>query len=397
MPRREPGVVSRSYNFVPVKMSKTNDPNSILNDPSQMAADYFNSLANSVLNELSESSSWLATSRESADKKRQLQDCLKKVSMLVLKMSSAYSFIAGNNTAIEKIDNLQKFVESKFQNITSPHTYASTLTKPVNEIQIPGGSKIAPTSSHKIIIQPSRDHSEMYPTSDDTKAAIINRLPPTSLGLKITKVTKAKNSSIILESNSENLKSLIDHEFLDKVGLKCHTLGNMNPRIIIYDVPRNIPDKSAVDTIVSQNLSHIKDFKDEEIKFVTRLSDRKNEVPKWTNWIIEVSPRIRKVFLEDRIFLGWSRCRCADHFRILRCYNCQRVGHLSKDCKDKESVCGICAKNHKTENCDKKNLEPNACINCIRKRLDDNNHTANSNKCPLYIKVVKDLINRTNY
>ena len=62
--------------------------------------------------------------------------------------------------------------------------------------------------------------------------------------------------------------------------------------------------------------------------------------------------------------------------KVIRCYECQKFGHIGKNCKEGER-CVVCAGHHKSNfGC---NL-PKKCSNC------KGEHTASDIKCPEFIR-----------
>lgn len=48
---------------------------------------------------------------------------------------------------------------------------------------------------------------------------------------------------------------------------------------------------------------------------------------------------------------------------VIRCYNCQRFGHVAGQCKNTSPVCARCGENHKVENCESAE-DKRKCSNC---------------------------------
>ena len=66
-------------------------------------------------------------------------------------------------------------------------------------------------------------------------------------------------------------------------------------------------------------------------------------------------------------------------FKLIRCYNCHRIGHIGRACLY-ESRCGNCSATDHTDNdCNKQSK----CPNC------DGNHHASSNICPTYQHILQ--------
>ena len=66
--------------------------------------------------------------------------------------------------------------------------------------------------------------------------------------------------------------------------------------------------------------------------------------------------------------------------QIIRCYNCQGFGHISRNCK-RQSICSNCS----MTDCSKKCNNDPLCANC------KGNHSAFSTTCPVYISKHEDF------
>ncbi|KAL1442064.1 hypothetical protein MTO96_008069 [Rhipicephalus appendiculatus] len=78
--------------------------------------------------------------------------------------------------------------------------------------------------------------------------------------------------------------------------------------------------------------------------------------------------------MPERVHLGFTSHPVEEYLGpALRCYNCQRFGHLAKNCHSPRR-CKICSENHDHSEC-KSMLQPK-CANC------GGNHTASYSGCP---------------
>ena len=119
---------------------------------------------------------------------------------------------------------------------------------------------------------------------------------------------------------------------------------------------------------------------------------------------IKISPTIRDYLLTNkRIYVGNSRCSVVDRFNIKQCFRCQKIGHISTDCKEDHMICMYCSASHSTGNCpNKKNKSSHKCRNCAQSKdssvsaLCDSHHSG-SDDCPTIIKEKKKLQDRTDY
>lgn len=93
---------------------------------------------------------------------------------------------------------------------------------------------------------------------------------------------------------------------------------------------------------------------------------------------------------------GFNRCTVKPYILIPRCFNCQKLGHVSRNCTN-ELTCAYCSENHHVNECTAK--EPK-CINCIQENRCGEapgkdiptNHTCFDGRCPTYIKQQREAV-----
>lgn len=93
----------------------------------------------------------------------------------------------------------------------------------------------------------------------------------------------------------EGLKAFTENEKLKEAGLKTSTTRRRFPRMIMYDVPRDNPEKEILACMRKQNQDRLNEDDVVAIKFCFRMG-RKNQEE--TNCIMEVtllSPHKRKI------------------------------------------------------------------------------------------------------
>ena len=115
---------------------------------------------------------------------------------------------------------------------------------------------------------------------------------------------------------------------------------------------------------------------------------------------VKVSPLIRDFITSpnsSQIFISNSACPVKDRFVIRQCFNCQKLGHVSKACPESKTVvCMYCSGKHSTRNCNSKdNPQKHRCRNCSLSkdpRVSSSCHThhASSYLCP----IIQQAINR---
>ena len=80
-----------------------------------------------------------------------------------------------------------------------------------------------------------------------------------------------------------------------------------------------------------------------------------------------------------RISVGFSKCKLYEIPKHRRCYNCQRYGHLARDCKN-SIACSRCSLEHSSQDCSP--LSELKCVNCAINGKHDVNHASYSSSCP---------------
>lgn len=97
-------------------------------------------------------------------------------------------------------------------------------------------------------------------------------------------------------------------------GLKPKELGSSNPRILIYDIPRNIEPHDLAGIIYNQNEDLLGEMLLErfEVNFSPRFTTGRKEEDV-TIWVIEVTPDVRTIFRQNdktRVYVPVIRTHC---------------------------------------------------------------------------------------
>ncbi|XP_023238589.1 uncharacterized protein LOC111637342 [Centruroides sculpturatus] len=244
----------------------------------------------------------------------------------------------------------------------------------------------------------------VYQNGEDTSCnrlrnLIYKKVNPSQLNIGVARIRNIARSGLAIELDKQEdvvkLKQYIDHNIPE---INARVPKKLLPQIIVYSAPAHINREEIPTLILSQNeifnefLSKEDFNKDFTIKFVM---GKKTDA--FVNWVIEVSPRIRELFLRlGKLNLAWSRCRVADFHPILQCFRCLRYGHSTKNCSKTTPTCSHCSGEHSYREC--KNLESSPiCCNCKHSKDGCFNHNARDGTCPLFRKIKTNLINRTDY
>lgn len=252
---------------------------------------------------------------------------------------------------------------------TSTVSYSNVLQKTMN-------NKVTPFSL--VIKSTNKENSNIDILSD-----IQRRVKLADLNVCINSTKQIKNGVVLNcedELSLEKLKTSIQK----KVGSSYNISESQkyNPRLIIKHMQVDSSLESHEDIIENIfSMNQLEPFTTEDLKIVTIL---KYSHSKSQDVIIEVCPKLRKQILErSYLYLGWKRCSVSDYIRVIRCYQCSGIGHISKICKH-QKVCPHCSEEHSINECGS-NFKK--CINCVnynikhKTRHDVNHSTKETNNC----------------
>ena len=350
----------------------------------------------------------LLTSKETADKRNQIESAFRFCKEAFLEVANTLTCLLNENF-VDKTDLIKNTVREIFDDIKVQgtsitqdnttkdlNTYAAVAARAVSKIHTSQGSSFeVPAASTSFTIVPIKDGVARYASSQDTHEAVCKVLRPSECALKIKRITNTRDNGIKIEAVSPDIEKIKTHPHLAEAGLKVVEKLKMNPRLIVYGVPSEMSSEEIRKELIAQNLDNDNDV---HLKVVYIYKPKANK--NYTSCVIEVSPGVRMRLLKnEHIYLRFSACKSADYIRVLQCYKCLSFGHIAKDCKDMP-VCGHCTESHETKDCNNKQKSP-LCCNCIRtakKSTCESGHSAlDAKKCPIIGNKIKDLISNINY
>jgi hypothetical protein len=203
------------------------------------------------------------------------------------------------------------------------------------------------------------------------------------------------------DQECENVKNLVTTISEDT---EVRTPNEKRPSITIVGLPNEYPKDEIMQQLVLQN-GFIKGFANQndikehlEIFAVRPLKKNENIYQAFAS----VSPTLREGIkhFNDKLTIGFAKCKVYDRYHVKRCFNCQHFGHYAKECPtSEEHVCGKCNGSHLTKDCD---VAQPKCANCVRENAEDSSHPAFDSKCPSLkkhqdIEKKKLASNRLNY
>lgn len=230
--------------------------------------------------------------------------------------------------------------------------------------------------------------------SEVTKKAVKDIIDPVQSG--ISGIRNAAKGAIILECKNKESSSKLKDEVIQKLGknYNVNIPELKNPRFKICSMTEKLNEETIIENIKQQN-----DFVSPTATFkIIKLLEAKKAHYTEYMAIVETDPNsFESIIANEKINIGWDRCKVFKHIYISRCYKCLGFSHSASDC-NKQQACINCGGEHLIKDCTK--IEPN-CVNCswavknLNMKLDVN-HRSLSNICPVLLKKKEREQNKIN-
>jgi hypothetical protein len=163
-------------------------------------------------------------------------------------------------------------------------TYAEKVGMTSNKV---GQISVKPPKN-VVIIRPEQEDSSIK-TSEEALDAVFTLVNPRKKGIQVTAVRKIGGNGLVVETaKPESLKEFTENAKLKEAGLKTSTPQRRPPRMILFDVPRDIPEQEIQNCIKKQNQDRLTEDDVAAIKFCFKTGRKDAEE---TNWVLEVPPR----------------------------------------------------------------------------------------------------------
>lgn len=287
------------------------------------------------------------------------------------------------------MDTVKKTIEKKQISYASAAKMQTALPKV-------GKKTIAPRDVEKVVLVYPKD--EKVQDSEATRKLVKESIKPREEGIQIRAVRRVQHGGLIIESGSRASAQKIRDIASRTETLRTAAPKKILPKVLIYDLDRQLKDEEISEFICSQNLmEHGIDQRQMKDGFKIVYRTGRRDLPT-VNIVAEVDPKIREILLASgRVFIDYDSCRVVDYLHVTRCFNCQGYGHSAKYCKKQgPEVCSHCGRaGHGFEKCPRRGEKP-SCANCLAaKRPSD--HRVGTMECPMYKRMVEQRASQTYY
>lgn len=248
--------------------------------------------------------------------------------------------------------------------------------------------------NEKIIVKPTEEQN-----SKKTKDEITEIIEPEKLAIGVKNIKYVKNGGILINCADKESKNKIKtkmEEVTEKYNIEEPKIKK--PTIIVINVEKKYIDKDLgeIKRCISDQNCLLQGENMQKFKVLRKYVKNKSNVG---NIILEVENDIYATLLsEERLNIGWKRCKVFEYVNVVRCFKCARYGHFAEKCKN-ETTCFNCAGSHMTTECQEQYVK---CINCFnaKEKLKLNisyDHTAYDRECASYIKIREREFEKINF
>ncbi|XP_055388117.1 uncharacterized protein LOC129616490 [Condylostylus longicornis] len=228
-----------------------------------------------------------------------------------------------------------------------------------------------------------------------TRADLSKKVDPKAF--KIKNIENRRNGVIIVETDDsqerKKIKSALENNLDEKYEVKIPS--EIKPKIEVIHISAKYSEAELKNKLKAQNLH----LETSELKIMKMYKIQKQSEDKY-NAIIEIDNQsFPRVLQNEKVSIGWERCKVFDALRVLRCCKCNGFNHKAAESKNEEN-CLNCLGKHKSRDCKKEKVIK--CINCFvandKLKLNlDVGHETLSKECPVYINKLSMLRKKIGY
>ncbi|XP_063542074.1 uncharacterized protein LOC134750762 [Cydia strobilella] len=300
--------------------------------------------------------------------------------MCTEKIKENTKLLIKNNKMMEDLKEEMKKQREIMEKMTAMGTtYASVAAAPIS------ASNRKPTverkTLHSVVVTSKNEHE----TGEEVLDKIRKTIDAKEGWIKVEKVRKAKDRKIIMgfgtKTERDKLKDKLGREGAE---LTVEEVQNKDPLLLLRDVLSVNTDEDILVAFRNQNKVIFTNLSEEDNRMMVKFRRRARN-PHTGHVVISVSPTIWQKTLDiGSVHIDLQRIKVEDQSPLVQCTRCLGFGHGKRFCHEPEDLCSHCGGPHLRATCEEWLARvPPKCKNCTKANLEDTEHDAFNQACPV--------------
>lgn len=231
-----------------------------------------------------------------------------------------------------------------------------------------------------IVVSGSTSYSEILKTMKDN-------IVPDDLGVNVKRIQQTQSGALRLtfsEKSSGAREAMLNRiRQIMPEDTRAHA-NNGRKGIVLMDIEEDISKDEVAETICEKLKVKPEDFNLNDFRKGYRGT-------KMLTVFLPKAEAIKAIRLRW-LRIGWTNCQVREKLDPDFCNRCQKYGHLSRLCQEKEAAKRRCLKCGEQDHIAKECTNEESCFGCGQK-----GHRANSMRCNVYNALVKGMRGRTSH
>lgn len=244
-----------------------------------------------------------------------------------------------------------------------------------------------------VMVEPLPDSN--LDSAEKVREALQAAVDPIEAGWSVVNLRKRGRGVEVRTRSARDAERVTSSSALGNAGLSARVVDREMPRVLLYDVPRELDEPRILSALKAQNSDGSAAFAGSSWGRLSHFTGPRDGPTR--NVVLYVSPGVRTHLVSrGRVSIGWRRCRVIDFVSVTRCYRCQEFGHVRARCKAPRDVCSHCAGDHDRSACPASG-GPAKCAPCAAAGKPSDHGVGARDVCWSYARVFRRRVELTRY
>lgn len=287
----------------------------------------------------------------------------------------------------KKIDKLRTEIQ---ENIIEPigRSYADVAAAPCTK------EMDRRTPLHSIMVTSRRGSTSCDEILEQVKCTL-----NTNEGYKMVEnARKTKDRRVVISCKTKGDRDDIKDRLKGAEGLIVEDAANKKPLVVLKYVREESTEAEIQKVVRTQNPKIFENLSEKDCSFVV-LFKKKTRDPAVSHIVARVGPLLwQRLIGIGYVHFELQKIIVEDQSPLVQCSMCLGYGHSKRLCNERLPKCSHCGGTHVRDECEKwvANTAP-TCCNCSRAGIENKDHNAFSEQCPVRKRFDKLARSNTDY